>query len=132
MIYGIGNDLLDAGRIRDGLARFGDGYARRLLAESELVHFHAHANPARYLAKSFAAKEAFAKACGTGVRAPLTLTSLAVERDALGKPGFVFSPELSDWLAARGVGAHHLSLSDEGDMVLATVVLERARAGEPT
>lgn len=126
MIYGIGNDLLDARRIRDGLARHGERYARRLLADAEQAPFRAHADPARFLAKAFAAKEAFAKACGTGVRAPLTLTALAVVRDDLGKPGFAFSPELAGWLAARGVGAHHLSLSDEGDMILATVVLERA------
>jgi holo-[acyl-carrier protein] synthase len=126
MIFGIGTDLLDARRVESGLARFGDAYARRLLAESEFAACAASPRPARFLAKAFAAKEAFSKACGTGLRAPVTLANLAVVRDELGKPAFQFAPELADWLAARGVTRTHLSLSDEGDFVLAYVILETA------
>jgi holo-[acyl-carrier protein] synthase len=124
MIYGIGTDLLDATRIRDGLARFGEAYADRILAPAEHAAFFASRNPARFLAKSFAAKEAFAKAAGTGLRAPVTLHNIAVLRDALGKPHLECAPELTTWLAAQGVVAHHVSLSDEGDLVLAYVILE--------
>ncbi|MEW5967341.1 MAG: holo-ACP synthase [Pseudomonadota bacterium] len=126
MIHGIGTDLLDARRIRDGLARFGEHYADRLLAPAEHAGYYASADPARYLAKAFAAKEAFAKACGTGLRPPVTLRNLAVLRDARGKPHFECAPELARWLADRGVHAHHVSLSDEGDLVLAYVILERS------
>jgi len=126
MIHGIGADLLDATRIRDGLARFGEHYADRILAPAEHAGYFASRDPARFLAKCFAAKEAFAKAAGTGLRAPVTLHNIAVLRDALGKPHIECAPELAAWLAAHGVTAHHVSLSDEGDLVLAFVILEIA------
>lgn len=125
MIHGIGTDLLDARRIRDGLARYGAHYAERILAPAEHAGYRASGDPARFLAKCFAAKEAFAKAAGTGLRAPVTLRNIAVLRDARGKPHIDCAPELAAWLAEQGVAAHHVSLSDEGDLVLAYVILER-------
>jgi holo-[acyl-carrier protein] synthase len=125
MIHGIGTDLLDARRIRDGLARYGEHYAERILAPAEHAGYRASGDPARFLAKCFAAKEAFAKAAGTGLRAPVTLRNIAVLRDARGKPHIECAPELDAWLAQQGVAAHHVSLSDEGDLVLAYVILER-------
>lgn len=124
MIGGIGTDLLDAARIRDGLARFGEHYADRILAPAEHAGFYASHDPARYLAKSFAAKEALAKALGTGLRPPVTLRNIAVLRDARGRPHFELAPPLSAWLEAQGIRHHHLSLSDEGDFVLAFAVVE--------
>ena len=126
MIHGIGTDLLDAGRIRSGLARFGEPYANRILAPAEYAGYEASRDPARFLAKCFAAKEAFAKAAGTGLRAPVSLRNIAVLRDPRGKPFLQCAPELAAWLAACGVAAHHVSLSDEGDLVLAFVILEKA------
>lgn len=124
MIYGIGTDLLDAERIRSGLVRFGTQYADRLLAPAEQAGYRASRDPARFLAKCFAVKEAFAKAAGTGLRAPVSLHNIAVLRDAQGKPFLQCAPELDAWLAARGINAHHVSLSDESDLVLAYVILE--------
>ena len=124
MIHGIGTDLLDARRIRDGLARFGEHYADRLLAPAEHAGYYASRDPARFLAKCFAAKEAFAKAVGTGLREPVSLRNIAVLRDARGKPLIECAPTLAAWLEARGITAHHVSLSDEGDLVLAYVILE--------
>ncbi len=66
----------------------------------------------------------FSKATGTGLRAPVSLRNIAVLRDPRGKPFLQCAPELNDWLAARGVVAHHVSLSDESDLVLAYVILE--------
>ena len=126
MIHGIGTDLLDARRIRDGLVRFGEHYADRILAPAEHAGYYACGDPARFLAKCFAAKEAFAKATGTGLRAPVMLRNIAVLRDTRGKPHIECAPELAAWLASRGVTAHHVSLSDEGDLVLAYVILETA------
>lgn len=124
MIYGIGTDLVDVARLRDGLARFGEHYADRILAPAEHAAYFASRDPARFLAKCFAAKEAFAKAAGTGLRAPVTLHRMALLRDPLGKPHFDCAPELSVWLADRKIVAHHVSLSDEGERVLAYVILE--------
>jgi holo-[acyl-carrier protein] synthase len=124
MIHGIGTDLLDAGRIRSGLARYGEAYADRILAPAEHAGYRASRDPARFLAKCFAAKEAFAKATGTGLRMPVTLRNIAVLRDAQGKPVIECAPELDAWLTARRVTGHHVSLSDEGDLILAYVILE--------
>lgn len=126
MIHGVGTDLLDADRVRSGLARFGEHYADRILAPAEHASYFASRDPARFLAKCFAAKEAFAKAAGTGLRAPVSLRNIAVLRDAQGKPHFECAPELARWLVAHGITAHHVSLSDEGDLVLAFVVLEQS------
>lgn len=82
------------------------------------------ARAARFLAKRFAAKEAFGKALGTGVAAPATLPNVAVAHDAAGRPYFEFAPELAAYLAGRGIRRAHLSLSDEADYVIAFVVLE--------
>lgn len=130
MIHGVGTDLLDTARVRDGLARFGEHYADRLLAPAEHSGYHASRDPARFLAKCFAVKEAFAKATGMGLRAPVTLRNIAVLRDAYGKPHIECAPELAAWLAARGVTTPHVSLSDEGELVLAFVVLEQSPSTE--
>jgi holo-[acyl-carrier protein] synthase len=126
MIHGIGTDLLDARRIREGLARFGEHFADRILAPAEHPGYSASRDPARFLAKCFAAKEAFAKAAGTGLRAPVSLRNIAVLRDPRGKPLIQCAPVLATWLQARGVTAQHVSLADEGDLVLAYVILETA------
>ncbi len=126
MIHGIGTDLLDAARVRRGLARFGEHYADRILAPAEHAGYYASADPARYLAKCFAAKEAFAKATGTGLRAPVSLRNIAVLRNVQGKPLIECAPELAAWLRMRGIASQHVSLSDEGDLVLAFVVLEQS------
>lgn len=126
MIYGIGVDLVKVARLEKGLARYGMHYADRLLAPEEHQDFFSASEPARFLAKRFAAKEAFAKAAGTGLRHPLHLRSLAVCHSELGQPGFRCDAELSVWLNQRGITSHHLSLSDEQEYVIAYVVLEKA------
>lgn len=125
MIYGIGVDLIKVARLESGLARFGEHYADRLLAPEEHQEFFSAADPARFLAKRFAAKEAFAKAAGTGLRQPLHLRSIAVAHTPLGQPVLRFHHELESWLHQRGITRHHLSLSDEQEYVIAYVVLEK-------
>lgn len=126
MIFGIGVDLVAIARLEQGLARFGEHYADRILSVHEHSEFFASAAPARFLAKRFAAKEALAKAVGTGLRHPLALRHIAVQHDSLGRPHFRFDDAVAAWLKARGVGAHHLSLTDEREQVVAFVVLENA------
>ena len=66
MIFGIGTDIVSVQRMRRNLGRYGERFARRILSESELEEFRATAKPENFLAKRFAAKEAAAKAMGTG------------------------------------------------------------------
>lgn len=101
MILGIGTDLVDIARMRAALDRHGERFARRILSPAEWPDWQASGDPARLLAKRFAAKEAFAKASGQGLRAPVTLGALAVTHDALGRPGWALADELAQWLTAR-------------------------------
>jgi holo-[acyl-carrier protein] synthase len=125
-IYGIGTDIVEVRRITAILARHGHRFAHHILAPQEYTEYEASNFPERFLAKRFAAKEAFAKAMGTGFRGPVTLTNIRITHDQLGKPGFAFEPALNELVARERVGQCHLSVSDEKELVAAFVVLERA------
>ncbi|MDX8380396.1 MAG: holo-ACP synthase [Gallionella sp.] len=124
MILGIGTDIVEYARIAAMWQRYGERLAARLLSESELPEYRQQAHPARFLAKRFAAKEAFAKAVGSGLRHPVSLTRISITHDGLGKPVLQFDPELRRYLAQLGISGHHVSISDERNMIVAFVVLE--------
>ena len=126
MIYGIGTDLVEVARIQDSLDRFGDNFAMRVLSEREMQEFQLSNTKARFLAKRFAAKEAFAKALGTGIRKPATFENIGVGHDDLGKPVFDLAPELQACLEAKNIQFAHLSISDEKAFATAFVVLEKS------
>jgi holo-[acyl-carrier protein] synthase len=123
MIAGIGTDIVAVERLGRLYERHGERALTKLLAPFERADFEKVRDPARFLAKRFAAKEAFGKALGIGVAAPATLPSISVVHDALGKPAFDYAPKLAQLLSERGLVAH-LSISDEQDFALAFVVLE--------
>ncbi len=124
MIFGIGTDIVEVARIGDSLEQFGDAFAEKILAESELVSFRESHIKARFLAKRFAAKEAFSKALGTGLRAPATFQNIIVSHDDLGKPVLVLTTELQDFLTSKNIQKMHISISDEKNLAAAFVVLE--------
>jgi holo-[acyl-carrier protein] synthase len=124
MIFGIGTDIVEVSRIEDSLARFGEHFAQRILTEREWQAFELSQTKARFLAKRFAAKEAFAKALGTGLRVPATFQNIGVAHDDLGKPVLDLAPELQALLDQRGIRFQHLSISDEKALAVAFVVLE--------
>ena len=126
MIFGVGTDVVEIGRIQKALERFGERFARRILCEPELRRFAKHRLPANYLAKRFAAKEAFTKALGTGIHAPANWHGVWVTNLKSGKPVLEFSNELQKLLETRGVTRAHVSLSDERGVAFATVILESA------
>ena len=124
MIFGIGTDIVDYGRIEKIWARYGARFASRVLSERESFDYQASADAARFLAKRFAAKEAFAKAVGSGLREPVSLRRISITHDGLGKPVLQFDDVLRTHLAQLGLSGHHLSISDERNMIVAFVVLE--------
>jgi holo-[acyl-carrier protein] synthase len=132
MIYGIGTDIVMVARVQGLLERYGERFARRVLGPDELAEYrrrlekagHGNGYAARYLAKRFAAKEAFSKALGLGLRGPMTLLSLQVLNDARGRPVASARNELEPYLRERGLVAH-VSLSDEVDSAVAFVILEQ-------
>lgn len=124
MIFGIGTDIVEVSRIEASINEFGDAFARRILAESEFSSYmQSHIKP-RFLAKRFAAKEAFSKALGTGLRAPATFQNIAVSHDDLGKPILILAAELQILLQAKNITQTYISISDEKNLAAAFVVLE--------
>lgn len=128
MIYGIGADIVSVGRIEAALARHGERFPKRILSDAEMEEFIVCKDPARFLAKRFAAKEAFSKALGLGIHMPMTWPRMGVGHDRRGKPLIVCHPELEAYVRAQGIGDGHISITDERDHAVAFVVLERAAA----
>lgn len=125
MIFGIGTDIVAVARLRGIWERHGDRVLDKLLTPPEKADFARAADKGRFLAKRFAAKEAFAKALGTGIRAPATLTSIGVSHDELGKPVIECYGQLEKMLQIQNLKAH-LSISDEAEYAIAYVIMEHA------
>jgi holo-[acyl-carrier protein] synthase len=124
VIYGIGTDIVSVSRIQEVLARHGERFPRRILSDAELTEFSGKRDPVRFLAKRFAAKEAFSKALGLGMSMPMSWRRMGVGHDARGKPLIVYHPELEAYIKSIGVAVGHISISDEQDHAMAFVVLE--------
>ncbi len=124
MIVGIGTDVCSIERIQKSLDRFGDRLVKRILTPAERARFTRVKDKAGHLAKRFAAKEAFAKAIGTGIHAPFTWHGITVTRNMRGKPGIEPSAQMAKHLRKIGVTGAHISLTDDGDVAMAFVVLE--------
>jgi len=134
MIYGIGTDIVQLPRIEQALVRGGERFAKKILGDDELrIFFQRRAlnsqRGTRYLATRFAAKEAFSKAIGTGVTAPMTLHNMQTLNDDEGKPFVKLSGAMQEWMSSHCLTAH-ISLSDEADHVLAFVIVEKKAAAD--
>jgi holo-[acyl-carrier protein] synthase len=130
VIYGIGTDLVSIKRIEDALFRFGDRFLHRILTEAEVAEYAQTAQPARFLAKRFAAKEAFSKALGTGIGAEVNWHDVAVSHDPRGIPMLSLSVALQARVAALDIRHSHVSISDESEHAIAFVVMETS--GRPS
>ena len=124
MIFGVGTDVVEIERIKSALERHGERFALRILCPPELERYRRHRLPANYLAKRFAAKEAFTKALGTGIKSPANWHGVWVRNLASGKPVLEYTDALQALLARKGITSAHLSLSDEKGVAFATVILE--------
>lgn len=123
MIVGIGTDLVEVSRFRDLWSRHGERLARRLLHEAEWQRLWQDADPAAWLAKCFAAKEAAVKALGTGFRG-IYQRDVGLSANALRRPELVFSDRGRRCMERHGVTRWHVNLSDDAGLVIAFVVLE--------
>ena len=124
-IFGIGVDVVHVSRVAKVHARHGARFAQRMLHPLELARLPQVREPANFLAKCFAVKEAFVKAFGTGFIG-IAHGEVGWTRATHQRPQLCLSPRLAKLVASRGVGAMHLALSDEVDLVCAMVTLERA------
>ena len=123
MIYGIGTDIVHVQRMHDSLEKYGEKFARRILTDAEFDEFQELNNKSSFLAKRFAAKEATAKAMGTGFSEGLSLKHIGVTHDAAGKPILEFSGTAEEFMNSQNIQQSHLSLADERDYAVAFVTL---------
>lgn len=133
MIIGVGTDLCDIRRIAQTLERRGERFAQKVLGPTELEVFRrrraaVEARGLRFLATRFAAKEAFSKAIGLGMRWPMTWRACEVLNAPSGQPQIRLSGELAAWFESRGWIAH-VSVTDEVDQAAAFVVVEQRLSG---
>jgi holo-[acyl-carrier protein] synthase len=131
VIFGIGTDVLRVERIEQIYARYGEHFARRLLLDEEQRLFATAKRPVRFLAMRFAAKEAIAKALGTGFSNGIWIRDIGMMPNELGQPQVIFSERGLAVCRKLGVGEGHLTLSDESGFVIAVAVLMRADERAP-
>lgn len=129
MIYGIGTDIIQISRIEAALARNGERFAEKILGPEELEKYRrrkskVEARGIRFLATRFAAKEAFSKAIGLGMRMPMTWRAMQTLNAASGKPVAVTSGGLKDFMEQNGLTAQ-VSITDEADYAVAFVIVEK-------
>jgi holo-[acyl-carrier protein] synthase len=126
MIYGIGVDLVKVARIEGVLERYGDRFLERVFTEREIAYCRGKAWAASALAMRFAAKEAFSKALGVGLRKNgIRWREVEVIPNPLGKPELYVSGRAAALCETAGIANIHLSLTDEDQRALAVVILER-------
>lgn len=128
MIYGIGTDIIQISRIEKALARNGDRFAEKILGPEEMQVYQRRkakvpARGLRYLATRFAAKEAFSKAIGLGMRMPMTWRAMQTLNAAGGRPVAVTSGALREFMDSKGLSAQ-ISITDEADYAVAFVIVE--------
>jgi holo-[acyl-carrier protein] synthase len=126
MIYGIGVDLVKVARIERVVERYGDRFLDRVFTEREIAYSRGKAWAASALAMRFAAKEAFSKALGVGLRQDgIRWREVEVIPNPLGKPELYVSGRAAALCETAGIANMHLSLTDEDHRALAVVILER-------
>lgn len=125
MIFGVGTDIVSVPRIAAAWRRFDHRFAERILTPHELALFADTRDGVRFLARRFAAKEAIAKALGTGFAHGISPRLLGVVSDAWGKPQVALEPAAAVVAARLGAGAGFVSIADEVEIVTAFAVFER-------
>lgn len=128
MIYGIGTDIVRISRIEDALVRNGERFAEKILGPQELEKYRerkarVEAHGLRFLATRFAAKEAFSKAIGLGMRPPMAWHAMQTLNAPNGKPVVATNGALTEFMQQNGLSAQ-VSITDEADYAVAFVIVE--------
>lgn len=125
MIYGIGVDLCSIRRVQN--IKDLNKFANKILTSAEIEYLGTldQKNSVNYLAKQFAAKEALSKALGTGLIGDVKLNLIEIDRDQSGKPYIKMNDHMKTLLSKIGVNSTFVSLADDSDFAVATVILER-------
>lgn len=126
-IIGLGNDLVNIRRIEKSLSRHGERFKKRIFTDTEIEYCQSKGNPASNFAKRFAAKEACAKALGTGLAEGVFWKDMCVSNDEFGKPGMILSggaEKRLNTLLPQGTAAQiDLTITDEYPMAQAIIII---------
>ena len=125
MIFGIGTDIVEIKRIETMTSL--DKFASKILSDNEKEFYDSLTNQKQivYISKQFAAKEAIAKAIGTGIRNDTHFKNIEILRDKNGAPIFNALNKLEKIISDLGITKTHVSLADERDYAIAIAVLEK-------
>ena len=123
MTIAIGTDIVEIKRIADALERQGDKFVQRILTESEIAEYRGRGNSVAFLAKRFAAKEAIAKALGTGIGRGISFQHMVISNNAEGTPLVELQESAAERLKQLDGNKVLLSLSDEKNYALAYVAI---------
>ena len=126
MIFGVGTDIVEVARIQATFDRFGEHFVQRILMAEELELFQKSKWPVRFLAMRFAGKEATVKAMGTGFRHGIWMRDVGITNNDWGRPLIIWSERGRAVCERLGIGAGHVSLTDDAGLVVAFAVVETA------
>ena len=125
-IFGIGTDIVNIKRIDNSLKKYGFGFKNRIFSKNEILYCERRKNSSAFYAKRFAAKEAFSKALGTGIRKGIELKNIEISNNSYGKPTILLKGNLPKYLKKKLKNKKydiHLSLSDDKPWAQATVII---------
>ena len=125
-IYGIGTDIVNIKRIEQSLKRHGHTFKNKIFSKREILYCDKKKNSSSFYAKRFAAKEAFTKALGTGIRKDVSLKNIEIINNVDGKPLILLKGNLSSYIKKKIKSSKydiHLSLSDDKPWAQATVII---------
>jgi len=123
-VRGIGIDVIKVERLVAALERFGERMEHRLFTDDELAYCRSHKDPLPHLAARFAAKEAASKAIGTGMSGGIGFKHFEVIQPGGRQPRLEWHGPARERFESLGCSASHLSLSHDGGLALACVVIE--------
>lgn len=124
MIHGLGIDMVEIVRIKRAIERWGDRFITRVFTQREIDHCFGRKNPHSCLALRLAAKEAFSKSIGLGMRKGIKWKDIEVVHDANGKPHINLHGETYRIYRDKALSNVHVSLTDESGWAVAAVILE--------
>jgi len=132
VIFGVGTDVVELARVQATFERFGDHFVNRLLMPEERELFERSRQPVRFLAMRFAGKEATVKAMGTGFAHGVWIRDVGITNNPWGRPLVIWSERGQRVRERLGIGAGHVSLTDDAGLIIAFAVVEHAgQSGSP-
>jgi len=125
-IFGIGTDIVNIKRMKRTLKSKNNNFKKRIFSKDEIIYCEKRKNPSSFYAKRFAAKEAFSKALGTGIRKGINFRDIEVFNDNFGKPSIKLKGSTGIFLKKKIKNKKYsiyLSLSDDVPWAQATVIV---------